>query len=107
MINVNKTALDEILRLRKEAELPDVNLRVSVIGGGCSGLTYKLDFQTTANKDDNIIDLQDIKILVDKKSSLFLKNMTLDFSGGLNGKGFIFNNPQSQGECGCGASFKV
>jgi iron-sulfur cluster assembly protein len=82
-------------------------LRVSVKGGGCSGMSYKLSFDNQTKDDDKIFEELGVKLAVDKKSYLFLVGMTLDFDGGLNGKGFTFSNPNAQKTCGCGASFSV
>ncbi len=82
-------------------------LRVAVKGGGCSGLTYVLDIVEAAREDDKIIDDKGIKLAIDRKSYIFLAGTELDYSGGLNGKGFIFNNPNAKKACGCGTSFSV
>ena len=81
--------------------------RISVQGGGCSGLMYELDFDGEIKDDDKIFEDKGVKILVDKKSILYLLGTTLDFSDGLNGKGFVFNNPNASRTCGCGESFAV
>ena len=76
-------------------------------GGGCSGLTYELDF-TQAEPGDNIMDMEDgFQVFIDPKSLLYLKNMEVDHQGGLQGRGFVFNNPNAQNSCGCGESFSV
>ena len=82
-------------------------VRVGVESGGCSGLSYKLDFDNTTNEDDELIDNNGIKLLVNKKSFLYLVGTTLEFSDGLNGKGFVFNNPNASRTCGCGESFSL
>ena len=82
-------------------------LRVAVKGGGCSGLTYVLDIVDEAHEDDKVIDLHGIKLAVDRKSYIFLAGTELDYSGGLNGKGFVFHNPNAKKACGCGTSFSV
>ena len=82
-------------------------LRVAVKGGGCSGLTYVLDIVDEPREDDKVIDLHGLKLAVDRKSYVFLAGTELDYSGGLNGKGFIFNNPNAKKACGCGTSFSV
>lgn len=84
----------------------DVGLRLGVIGGGCSGLSYKIDFDT-ANDKDNIFDFDGVKVFIDLKSSIYLKGVTIDFKDGLNGKGFVFINPNAANTCGCGESFSV
>ncbi|MDB9849436.1 iron-sulfur cluster assembly accessory protein, partial [Flavobacteriaceae bacterium] len=81
--------------------------RVGVKSGGCSGLSYDLNFDKKINQDDKIYEDNGVKILVDKKSFLYLIGTTLEFSGGLNGKGFVFNNPNANRTCGCGESFSL
>jgi iron-sulfur cluster assembly protein len=82
-------------------------LRVSVVGGGCSGLSYKLDFDNETKPMDQVFEDNGVKIVTDLKSFLYLVNTTLDFSDGLNGKGFYFTNPNASRSCGCGESFAV
>lgn len=82
-------------------------LRVSVVGGGCSGLSYKLDFDNEQKPTDQVFEDKGIKVVTDLKSFLYLVNTELDFSEGLNGKGFYFNNPNASRSCGCGESFAV
>ena len=85
----------------------DYFLRVSVVGGGCSGLSYKLDFDSTPQPHDQVFENDGVKVVTDLKSFLYLVNTTLDFTDGLNGKGFHFNNPNASRSCGCGESFAV
>lgn len=82
-------------------------LRVSVVGGGCSGLSYKLDFDNEQKPMDQVFEDNGVKVVTDLKSFLYLVNTTLDFSDGLNGKGFYFSNPNASRTCGCGDSFAV
>ena len=82
-------------------------LRVSVVGGGCSGLSYKLDFDNESKPMDQVFENNGVKVVTDLKSFLYLVNTTLDFSDGLNGKGFYFSNPNASRTCGCGESFAV
>lgn len=82
-------------------------LRVSVVSGGCSGLSYKLDFDSEERPKDQVFENNDIKIVTDMKSLLYLLGTTLDFSEGLSGKGFYFNNPNASRTCACGESFSV
>jgi iron-sulfur cluster assembly protein len=86
---------------------PSYFLRVGVVGGGCSGLSYKLDFDNESKPMDQVFEDNGIKIVTDLKSFLYLVNTTLDFSDGLNGKGFYFSNPNASRTCGCGESFAV
>ncbi|MBS1553890.1 MAG: HesB/IscA family protein [Bacteroidota bacterium] len=108
MISVTEKAKDRIIHLRQEENRGDnENIRVSVKGGGCSGLMYDLGFDPEIKPADQVFEDKGIKILVDKKSLLYLLGTTLDFSDGLNGKGFQFINPNASRTCGCGESFSV
>ena len=108
MITVSENAKQRALSLIKEDNKPaDTFIRVGVEGGGCSGLSYKLEFDNQLKEGDQVFEDKGIKIVVDKKSFLYLIGTELDFSGGLNGKGFVFNNPNAQRTCGCGESFAV
>jgi len=108
MITVTEKAKERIVELRgEEGRSPEHNIRVSVKGGGCSGLMYDLDFDDNVNPADQVFEDKGIKILVDKKSLLYLLGTVLDFSDGLNGKGFQFINPNASRTCGCGESFAV
>ena len=82
-------------------------MRVGVESGGCSGLVYKLDFDDSMNNEDELVEHNDIKLVINKKSILFLAGTTLEYSSGLNGKGFVFNNPNANRTCGCGESFSL
>ena len=108
MIQITEKAKKKILDLgKKEGEFEDASIRVSVQGGGCSGLMYDLSFDTTIDEKDQVFEDKGIKILVNRKSLLYLAGTTLDFSDGLNGKGFQFINPNASRTCGCGESFAV
>ena len=109
MIYVSDKAKQKVSKLMEEAKLPanDYFLRVSVVGGGCSGLSYKMDFDNEKKPMDQEFDDNGIKVVTDLKSFLYLVNTTLDFSDGLNGKGFYFSNPNASRSCGCGESFAV
>ena len=108
MIHVTDKAKEYFIDLRKkEGKTEDYNIRVSVSGGGCSGLMYNLDFDNQQKATDQLYEDKGVKILVDKKSLLYLIGTTLDFSDGLNGKGFQFINPNASRTCGCGESFSV
>ncbi len=108
MIHVTDKAKEHFFDMRqKENKGEDFNIRVSVSGGGCSGLMYNLDFDNQLKPTDQVYEDKGVKILVDKKSLLYLIGTTLDFSDGLNGKGFQFINPNASRTCGCGESFSV
>lgn len=108
MISITDKAKEHVAVLRsKEGYSEDYNIRVSVKGGGCSGLMYDLDFDNKTNEADQVFEDKGIKILVDKKSLLYLLGTTLDYTDGLNGKGFQFINPNASRTCGCGESFSV
>ena len=108
MITVTERAKDKALILMQEEHKPTGSfIRVGVEGGGCSGLTYKLEFDSQMRPDDKIFEDKGMKIVCDKKSFLYLIGTELDFTDGLNGKGFQFNNPNASRTCGCGESFSV
>ena len=108
MINVTDKAKSKISELLvAEGKPTESGIRVSVKGGGCSGLMYDLNFDTEIKPADQVFEDKGIRILVDKKSLLYLLGTTLDFSDGLNGKGFQFINPNATRTCGCGESFAV
>ncbi len=109
VVTVTETAAREVASIAKQQELnpESIHLRVGVKGGGCSGLTYVLDYTTEITEADRIFERDGVRIVCDPKSMMFLAGTTLDFSGGLNGKGFTFVNPNATGTCGCGESFKV
>ncbi len=108
MILVTDKAKEQISTLlSEEGKSSEHNVRVSVKGGGCSGLMYDLSFDPEINDADEVFEDKGVKILVDKKSLLYLLGTTLDFSDGLNGKGFQFVNPNASRTCGCGESFSV
>lgn len=108
MVTVTDKAKDKILELRTSEGHADQNhIRVGVLGGGCSGLMYNLEFDSETKPSDMVFEDKGIKIVVDKKSILYLAGTILDFSDGLNGKGFQFVNPNATRTCGCGESFAV
>lgn len=108
MITVTDKAAEQVKRLLKQQELGnDYGLRVSVKGGGCSGLSYGLDFDNEQKQGDQVFEDKGVKLFVDMKSFLYLTGTVLDFSDGLNGKGFHFVNPNAARTCGCGESFSV
>ena len=102
--NAKKHALDLIQTEKRPA---DTFIRVGVDGGGCSGLSYRLEFDNQLKEGDQMFEDKGIKIVVDRKSFLYLVGTELEYTGGLNGKGFVFNNPNANRTCGCGESFSV
>ena len=107
MIKVTDNAKSKALQLMQEDGKSGYFIRVGVKGGGCSGLMYELDFDNVINDSDKSFEDNGIQVVVDKKSLLYLVGTTLDFSGGLNGKGFVFSNPNADRTCGCGESFSL
>ncbi len=110
MIYVSDKAREQVRKLMEEAGHTEQNgyfLRVSVVGGGCSGLSYKMDFDNTTKPSDQVFEDNGMKVVTDLKSFLYLVNTTLEFSDGLNGKGFHFSNPNATRSCACGESFAV
>ena len=108
MITVSENAKQHAINLIKNENRPeDTFIRVGVDGGGCSGLSYKLEFDNQIKDGDQVFEDKGIKIAVDKKSFLYLVGTELDYTGGLNGKGFVFINPNASRTCGCGESFSV
>jgi iron-sulfur cluster assembly protein len=108
MITVSNAAKEHAFNLIKEENKPvDTFIRVGVDGGGCSGLMYNLIFDNIIKEGDQLFEDNGVKVVVDRKSFLYLVGTELDYSGGLNGKGFIFKNPNATRSCGCGESFSV
>ena len=108
MITVTENAKNHAIDLIKSENRPvDTFIRVGDDGGGCSGLSYKLEFDNQLKEGDQMFEDKGIKIVVDRKSFLYLVGTELEYTGGLNGKGFVFNNPNASRTCGCGESFSV
>jgi iron-sulfur cluster assembly protein len=109
MIKVSEKASKKVIELMSEDGFDSTKdfVRVGVKSGGCSGLSYDLKFDNTKLEGDKVFEDNGIKIIVDKKSFLYLIGTTLDYSGGLNGTGFVFNNPNANRTCGCGESFSL
>lgn len=107
-IIITEKAAKEVKRIKEENEIPaGYGLRVGVKGGGCSGFTYTLGFDAAPAEADTVIEVNDVQLFVDGKSLFYLSGTELDYSDGLNGKGFMFNNPNAAKTCGCGDSFGV
>ena len=111
-IKLTEKATSELKNLmQKEVKAqnmsPDAGLRLMVAGGGCSGFTYKMGFDENTTDEDKIFELDGVKVVIDQKSLLYLNETEIDFHDGLMGRGFVFNNPNASGTCGCGSSFSV
>ena len=109
MIKVSSQAKEKVVQMMQSdgVDIASHFVRVGVKSGGCSGLSYELKFDASLGEDDKIFEDNDVRIVVDKKSFLYLVGTTLEYSGGLNGKGFVFNNPNANRTCGCGESFSL
>lgn len=106
LVTVTPKAEQEIKRFLSQQDNAQLGIRLAVKGGGCSGLSYHLDYDE-AKERDHVIEHKGLKVLVDRKSAIYLKGMTLDFNDGLNSRGFKFINPNASNTCGCGESFSV
>jgi len=107
-IQLTEKAIEQVKRLMQQNNIPESHgLRVAVKGGGCSGLSYVLGFDEAPGEKDKVLEAAGVRVFVDAKSLFYLSGTVLDFSDGLNGKGFVFNNPQAVRTCGCGSSFGV
>jgi iron-sulfur cluster assembly protein len=107
-IVLSEKARAEITKIMAANNIPDTyGLRVGVKGGGCSGLSYSLGFDKEAREGDKLVEVDGVRIFVDPKSLFYLSGTQLDYTDGLNGKGFVFNNPNATKSCGCGSSFGV
>ena len=106
-ISISENAASHVSHFMEVEGKNEAVLRVGVKGGGCSGLTYVLDIVDAAHEGDKIIEQNGVTLAIDRKSYIFLAGTELDYSGGINGKGFIFNNPNAKKACGCGTSFSV
>ena len=107
-IIITTKALAEVKKIKASNNIADdYGLRLGVKGGGCSGMSYTLGFDAASKDADLVLDAEGVRIFIDSKSMFYLMGMTLDFSDGLMGKGFTFNNPNATKTCGCGSSFGV
>ena len=109
MIKVSEEARNKLITLMNDEgfDISEHYVRVGVKSGGCSGLEYELDFDKQEQENDKVFEDNGVRIAVNKQSFLYLVGTTLEFSGGLNGKGFVFNNPNAERTCGCGESFSL
>lgn len=106
-VDISERAAAQVKQIQEREGTAHKLLRVSVVGGGCSGLSYKLSFEEAPKEKDRVIEKHGIKLLVDPKSLLFVKGTVLDFTDGLQGQGFVFQNPNAKQSCGCGSSFSA
>lgn len=107
-VNVTEKAVKEMKKIMEENKIPsEYGLRVGIKGGGCSGLSYTLGFDPEERAGDTVIEKDGVKIFIDMKSNLYLSGTEIDYTDGLTGKGFVFNNPNAVKTCGCGSSFGV
>lgn len=107
MIAITDKAAEAIKAIMQKEGLGDHALRVAVVGGGCSGMSYRLNFEKDVTGDDKVYEDKGVRVIIDTKSHLFLNGMTLDYTDGLNGSGFNFVNPNAKSTCGCGSSFSA
>lgn len=106
-VQITESAARQVRVIQERENRPESLLRLGVVGGGCSGLSYKLSFEDSPSEKDKVFELSGVKVIIDPKSMLFLKGIELDFSDGLNGQGFEFKNPNAKSSCGCGSSFSA
>jgi iron-sulfur cluster assembly protein len=107
-ITLTRKAAEQVAKVKAENNIPESHgLRLGVKGGGCSGLSYVLAFDEKPRDDDKVMQIEGVTVFIDPKSLFFLSGTVLDFTDGLNGRGFVFNNPQATKTCGCGSSFGV
>ncbi len=105
---ITSKALSEVKNIKEQNTIPqDYGLRLGIKGGGCSGMSYTLGFDAASRENDIIMSVEDVSIFIDSKSLFYLMGITLDYSDGLTGRGFTFNNPNASKTCGCGSSFGV
>jgi iron-sulfur cluster assembly accessory protein len=107
VLSITEKAAQQVAMIKERENRPQAHLRVSVIGGGCSGLSYKLSFEEGIKEKDRLVEMHGVTMIIDPKSLLFLKGISIDFTDGLEGQGFVFNNPNAKQSCGCGTSFSA
>ena len=105
-VTLTQSAVDEITKLMNNQTDPNKYLRIGVKGGGCSGMTYLLGFENKTDKDE-VYEINDISCIINPAHLIYLNNMEINWEGGLNARGFTFNNPNANSTCGCGSSFAV
>jgi len=107
-VTLSEKAAEEVKKIVTEQNLPEETvLRIGVQGGGCSGFSYSLNFDTSVSERDRVVDIHGVKLAVDKKFDPYLDGTVVDFYDGLEKRGFVFNNPNVVKSCGCGSSFQV
>lgn len=106
-LKITENAKLAIKKFLSESDDGNSFLRISVVGGGCSGLSYKLGIEKEKPNEDLLFEFDEIKVIIDKKSALFITNLEIDYSSGLTGTGFSFKNPNAKRTCGCGSSFGI
>ena len=106
-IEISENAIHEVRRMIEKEGVQAAGLRVGVKGGGCSGLSYNLTFETQTRTGDKVFEREDVKLFCDLKSYIYLNGTVLDYDSGLMGKGFVFMNPNAKKSCGCGSSFST
>ena len=106
-VTLTENAIKEVKRIMETNKISSGGLRVGVTGGGCAGFTYTLNFDNEIAADDQVYEVEGVKLIIDMKSSLYLYGTTIDYASGLTGGGFKFVNPQAKGSCGCGTSFSA
>lgn len=107
VLSLTSNAVAHVRRLMEREKKEGSVLRISVVGGGCSGLSYKMAFEAQPTEKDQVVEFEGLKVVVDPRSALFLKGIEVDFVDGLNGSGFTYNNPNAKKSCGCGTSFSA
>ena len=107
MVTITEAAINRIRNMAINNDTPDSGVRLMVVGGGCSGLTYDMDFETDAQEGDQVFEDEGVRVFVDPMSYVYLKGTEIDFIESLSFSGFRFNNPNAQKNCGCGSSFTV
>ena len=107
MINVTPVAANKVKEIMSQQSPAPTALRVAVVGGGCSGFSYHMAFESQVNGSDNVYDFEGLKVLIDQMSEMYLDGVEIDYIETLEGAGFKFNNPNVKSTCGCGSSFSV
>ncbi|HEX5033318.1 MAG TPA: iron-sulfur cluster assembly accessory protein [bacterium] len=107
MIQLTDRAIEQAKQIASNNQKANFGLRIGITGGGCSGLSYKMDFEEKPGENDRVFEMNGLKIFVDPKAYLYLNNMTIDYHSDMMSSGFTFTNPNAKSTCGCGTSFSV